>query len=299
MTLELPMVEYERGIVGLGSFASVRGKRPKATRTPAMKAANRVQLRYLRTIDRAAQRIEPSMARELIAAFIKLGKKAETIYIDRAPKARKDAGDDAALADEITAALGLDDFKSNDLEPVYRSAYLRTAQAAYDALGVAFDLGFGTDLPDPISHQVLAAGGRQLGLVDMTTQTRSALFEALTQARTEGLGADAAARRIRQFVGAGRYTTMEAEREGAGVRYRSRMIARTEISYARNVSTAEVANSAGFTRYLAFDNRTGYDDEECSARNGETFTYDEMQALIAEEHPNGTLSFSPVPGSQA
>src|SRR6185295_14358538 len=101
------------------------------------------------------------------------------------------------------------------------------------------------------------------------------------------LGADATARRIRGFVGAGRYTVMEAERAGAGVRYRSRMIARTEITYARNIATAEVSRSAGFTSYLAFDNRTGYDDEECSARNGQTFSFDEMMALIAEEHPNG------------
>lgn len=268
----------------------------RAAQSPEQKAATRLQLRYLRTVDRAAQRIEPVMARELVAAFLKLGHRAESAY--NAAKSRKDAGDEA-LINAITEALRLDDWKSDELDPVYRSAYVRTAQAAHDALGRTFDLGFGTDLPDEIARAVVRAGGTQLGLLDLTAQTRSALFAALGDAREEGLGADATARRIRQFVGAGRYTGMEAEREGAGVRYRSRMIARTEITYARNVATAEVSRSAGFTEYLAFDNRTGFDDEECASLDGQTVSFDEMMRLIAEEHPNGTRSFSPVPGSQA
>ena len=67
--------------------------------------------------------------------------------------------------------------------------------------------------------------------------------------------------------------------------------------HARNISTLETGRAAGFEHYMAFDNRTGFDDEECAARDGQEFTYDEVRG--EDDHPRGTLSWSPIPRTTA
>ena len=81
----------------------------------------------------------------------------------------------------------------------------------------------------------------------------------------------------------------------AGAHYRSYVIARTETKYAQNVSALETYRESGqFTGMLAYDGRLGDTDAECMERDGKIFTFDEVAAEMASEHPNGTLSFAPV-----
>ncbi len=70
---------------------------------------------------------------------------------------------------------------------------------------------------------------------------------------------------------------------------RAETIARTETATAYNRATLE--GYAGFEvrEVLAYD---GDDDEECAARDGQTYDID--TAMSIEDHPNGTLDWAPV-----
>ena len=71
--------------------------------------------------------------------------------------------------------------------------------------------------------------------------------------------------------------------------YRSELIARTESARALNESQIESYREFGVTQVTAID---GDGDEECAARDGQTFDIDEAMGI--EDHPNGTLDWVPV-----
>jgi SPP1 gp7 family putative phage head morphogenesis protein len=103
--------------------------------------------------------------------------------------------------------------------------------------------------------------------------------------RKLGVNPNQTAKLIEQFVPAGRFTE-------AGAGYRARMIARTETLHAARISSLEVYRTAPQVKeVIAFD---GESDEECAARNGSTFTFDEAEAEANGTHPNCVLAFGPV-----
>lgn len=71
--------------------------------------------------------------------------------------------------------------------------------------------------------------------------------------------------------------------------YRAELIARTESARVLNESQIESYREFDVTKVVAID---GDDDEECAARDGQEFDLDE--ALSIQDHPNGTLDWSPV-----
>ena len=71
--------------------------------------------------------------------------------------------------------------------------------------------------------------------------------------------------------------------------YRAEMIARTETALSYNRATVTGYGEFGVTTLLAYD---GDQDEECAARNGNEFSIAEARDI--EDHPNGTLVWSPV-----
>ena len=149
-------------------------------------------------------------------------------------------------------------------------------------------LNLGVNLPDPVAREIVAAGGRRAGLLDITGDTRRALFRSLADGRAAGEGPPALARRIRSQVPSGRFTN-------AGPRYRANLIARTETLHAQRVSSLETYRASDVvTGIVAFDNQTEYGDEECVARDGRVFTFEEAEAEMASEHPQGSLNFGPV-----
>jgi hypothetical protein len=75
--------------------------------------------------------------------------------------------------------------------------------------------------------------------------------------------------------------------------YRAEMIARTELMDAYNGAAIGSYSDAGITQVEAID---GDGDEECAARDGQTFGIDEADAI--EDHPNGTLDWVPVIGEE-
>lgn len=71
--------------------------------------------------------------------------------------------------------------------------------------------------------------------------------------------------------------------------YRAERIATTELQFAYNAAALDSYGAMGVSKVTAID---GDDDEECAARNGQTFSLEEAEAI--EDHPNGTLDWAPV-----
>ena len=152
---------------------------------------------------------------------------------------------------------------------------------------IAGTLQTGIMLPDAVQARVLELGGTRLGLIDLTEQTKTAVFRSLRESRVLGEHPSVAGRRIRDMVGAGRWTN-------AGPRYRGYMIARTETKFAQNVSSIEAYEAADIVvAVMAVDAQAGGEqDDECLARDGQLYPFREARRII--DHPNGTLSWSPL-----
>lgn len=189
--------------------------------------------------------------------------------------------DDAIIA-EILALLDSDAWRA-ELQQAYGAHYLQVVEQVLDAAERA---GLGTMLPDPIARAVVATGGRRVGLIDLDRQTRQAVFDALAEGRAEGEGAQALANRIANHVEGGIWSD--------GIT-RARIIARTETKFAQNLSTIETGRAAGVEEFIVFDGRLGPGRslETHMARNGSIVTVTQALTMAMEEHPNGTLSFTP------
>lgn len=172
------------------------------------------------------------------------------------------------------------------LEEEIVALYQSLADEVGDALGSSFGIEF--ELSELAQRAVLQEGGLRVGLLDLDQQTRDALFDSLEAARAEGLAGDALARRIRGDISAGPWRDVAT---------RARVIARTEGAHAANWATLQSARSIeDVTRVMIHDNRTGHDDDVCSAIDGRVVTIEEAEAL-GLAHPNCTRSFTPMPAA--
>jgi HK97 family phage portal protein len=248
---------------------------------------------YATLLVRQQSGLSAAFERPLTALFARLGKAAGDAALplleERAPKAAA-TGDRGEKADDLLIAMILDKLGipewQRELVQAYEAQYLEVAKAMNDA---AESAGLGASLPDPVARSIIAAGGRRAGLIDLQSQTRQALFDALAEGRSEGEGAGALANRIVDQVEGGPWSSAAT---------RAQVIARTETKYAQNVSTIERARAAGVDRFTVFDGRLGpgRSDVYCMARNKRVVTADQAAAMAASEHPNGTLSFAPYFG---
>ena len=271
---------------------------PSGTETRSYSAseikATAAQRNVILALQRDALRLEEAFTRDLEPAFDELGRLAERAYQEARVLVRaggdgleeKQAPEDAALAERTIQRMALSQWSQDALIPAFDGHYLRTTQMTVGSINTVLNLG--VNLPDPVAREIVAAGGRRAGLLDITGETRQAIFRALADGRAAGEGPPALARRIRSQVPAGRFTN-------AGPRYRANLIARTETLHAQRVSSLETYRASDVvTGVVAFDNQTGYGDEECVARDGRVFTFEEAEAEMAAEHPQGTLNFGPV-----
>jgi hypothetical protein len=165
----------------------------------------------------------------------------------------------------------------------YGGHFGTVATATFNGVNTA--LGLSTDLADVAARRIVGSGGRRVGLIDIEGSSRTKLFRVLRQAREEGLGRDAIVRRIREQIPAGPWRDATT---------RARVIARTETKFAQNASMVEYAREGGTGRVMMFDNRTGFDDAECTARDQLVVSIEQGEREVASEHPNGTLALIPI-----
>ena len=271
---------------------------PPGTETRSYSAsgvkATAAQRNVILALQRDALRLEEAFTSDLEPAFDELGRLAERAYQEARVLVRaggngleeKQTPEDEALAERIIQGMALSQWSQDALIPAFNGHYLRTTEMTVGSINTVLNLG--VNLPDPVAREIVAAGGRRAGLLDITGETRQAIFRSLSDGRAAGEGPPALARRIRSQVPSGRFTN-------AGPKYRAQLISRTETKYAQNVSSLQTYRQSDVvTGLLAFDNQTGFGDDECVARDGRIFTFDEAESELATEHPQGTLSFGPV-----
>ena len=196
----------------------------------------------------------------------------------------------ASIAGEVNekfTQIQVNGIRDADMTTIFENLSDEMISGVVDSVNSS--LGVGVNLPDHRQRQVIADGGRRVGLIDLNRQSKDALFNALHKARSDGLGVDAAARLLRQHIEAGPFPD-------AGVNYRAKLIARTEAKHAQRVSALELYDEAGWT-VVALDAQLGPEvsDPDCIARNGREFSVAEakIETQAASVHPNCTLAWMP------
>ncbi len=249
---------------------------PRAARIPRALSGLAARL------EREGRALEVGWSKELSAFFNRIGKEAEAAI--RPILSPKNANEDEADTRRAIAQMNWAKIRADQLK-LYEAQYLRVAESTFRGVGEA--IGLATDLPDPIARKIVEMGGRHAGLVDLEEQAKEAMFEALNEGRSAGEGVDALVRRIREDIPRGPWRDSQT---------RARVIARTETKYAQNQSTVLRARDMDRVEHMmVFDARRGSTDAVCEALNGRIVTVREAEQLAADEHPNGTRSFSPVP----
>lgn len=186
----------------------------------------------------------------------------------------------------IVAAAALIAWQEAQAVPTYERTHRRVAEAVADVIR---DMtGLDVDVPDRVVADFVRSGGRRAGLLDVEGDTRRALFRALADARERGLGVNATADVIREHVPRGRFRDVTT---------RARMIADTEVAHGMRAASLTVYGATeGVVGVRAYDAQLGPTDATCEARDGVIYTLEEASLQMADEHPRGTLAFSPVTG---
>lgn len=129
------------------------------------------------------------------------------------------------------------------------------------------------DLPPLVQASILGDMGRRV--VGINESTRQKLIRAIADGIADGLGAA----QLGDLI----------ESSAAFGEYRAELIARTETNRVLNVSQLSSFKHYGVNQVQAID---GDMDAECAARNGQVYSVEEANNI--EDHPNGTLDWSPV-----
>jgi hypothetical protein len=179
------------------------------------------------------------------------------------------------------------DLEDRELSATIRGLYVRVGRGA---LQVAVDeLGriMMKNAVEPIVADLLANGGQRIKDINART------LQALTIELSEGTRRGYSIPQLIEGVPAEGYrgvlgVTLENGTPVFGD-LRAETIARTETALSYNRASVLGYEQLGVTEFLAYD---GDDDPECAERNGQTYSAEEAAGI--EDHPNGTLVFSPV-----
>lgn len=182
----------------------------------------------------------------------------------------------------IVAAMSIPIWVKQRIKPLFETHYKRVADLTHTLLN-RYELD--VTLRDKAAAGLLELGGKRVGLLDIAGETKDALFSVIEEGRAQGLNPRETAKYIERYVPRGRFVR-------AGSHYRAQLIARTEALHAQRISSLELYRGSPVVKeVVAFD---GEDDEECAARNGQTFSFDDAELEAEETHPNCVLAFGPV-----
>ena len=246
--------------------------------------------RLLTRFARSSQRLSDEFTDEFADEFHGLGQRTGALFrelnsgrVIRQSRALKQlSGEDEELVRRIVEELDVSDFEERVMGTKGRDLQLRSLTATADDIAAVLDVR--VNIPDPTMRRVIADGGTRLLGIDVHGQARKDVFAALHEGRSNGEGVEDLVDRISDKVSRGRWRSAEV---------RSRVIARTETMHAQNVSTLTSYEHVDEIHSVeARDNQIGYDDADCSERDGQVFSLAEAKAI--SDHPNGTLLWLPV-----
>ncbi len=256
------------------------------------KGHTQAQRRLIVAQEQQARALENSFTVSLTADFTVLGDLAVLAYEEAIEDHLSSANgsqrkqSDTELSQQTIALIDSSEWIDGRFRLSFEDHYSRTLDETVSMINSMLDLG--VSIPDDVQRAIIHRGGMRRGLVDINNSTQRSIFRALSEGRDAGDGPIEIARRIRSQVPAGRFGN-------AGPAYRAKLIARSETKYAQNLSSITAYKEAEtVSAVMAFDARLGDSDEECEARDGLTFSFEDAEREMELEHPNGSLSFAPV-----
>jgi len=191
----------------------------------------------------------------------------------RAAKSDPDWWDAATEDAELTATM--------------RAIYVDVGQGGLQAVADNLDRTIVKGITRNVIADLLEFGGERIRDINART------LEALTIQLAEGTRRGYSIPQLIDGVPAEGYAGLNGVTLDNGTpafsELRSETIARTETMLSYNRATVTGYGEFGVTHLLAYD---GDGDEECAARNGQEYTIEEAQGI--DDHPNGTLVWSPI-----
>lgn len=267
---------------GVGTGAAAR-RQPVGLRgrgranTKAGKARTR-HTRFMRIIEKRTSRIRVRFESRLHGIYDDIGSACGSAYTIVTGKAEHDdIIDDILEMESVEAAIAK---ATGSFEIEFKTTYAQVGSVVFEEVASFLDIDLPFDDDSVVRRQIVDAGGKRAALPNLGQGIRADIRAAISDGIAAGEGPRVIARRISAQVG----STAKAE-----------TIARTEVKYAQNVASIRAYEKAEIVTGLqAFDNQTGYGDDDCTERDGKVYTFEEAERLTAEEHPNGTLSWAPV-----
>ncbi len=247
----------------------------------------RIEQAFMDEIGKRRERVLSGWLKVQIKSFEDMGEDFGNRYIDYVEKKNRKAIED--LENEIMVGAivdAIDWMKYRDKVLKYEQLYMSITKEVVEGMNIV--MGAGINMVDPIELSVLERCGTRKGLIDLDSQTKEAMFKAIRDAKEQGMGdTQGIARKIREYVGRGRYSD---------VRTRAEIIGRTEVRYAQNIAVAEAGKEAGATGYRVIDGVYGSPRscDYCISVSGLTIRPNEVEWFAGEEHPNGTRDFVPL-----
>jgi HK97 family phage portal protein len=201
------------------------------------------------------------------------------------------------VSDEVIGEMAVDQaLERMPREEVlkYGGQYILVTERTIDTLNQFF--GLGVELTDEVEIAMINVARDRTHLIDLNRQSKDAVNRAIKAGREAGEGIFGISERIKDEVGAGPWRNKEI---------RSKVIARTETSYAQNKATLEAGRAAGADKFRVIDAQIPADRPHadscgivCSEIDGQIVPEGDVDRLMNCEHPNGTRNFVPVFGEE-
>lgn len=178
-------------------------------------------------------------------------------------------------------------YEDDRLSKTMRGIYLEVGRGSLQSVADTLNRIIAGKQVDPIVADLLSYGGERIR--DINARTLQSLVTELAEGTRRGYSLQQLIDGVPDegFKGVSGMTLDNGTPVFGDLR--AETIARTETMLSYNRATVTGYESFGVTHLLAYD---GDEDELCANRDGQEFTIDE--AAAEEEHPNGTLVWSPV-----
>lgn len=273
----VPPAATSGGSAGAPGAAS-RQQRAQAKRRAISAKTSSRNARLVRAQARATQSIARRFGDQLLDQFDSIARAASSAFV---ALGKSDASDADTIIEQIRGVI-VDSLPQ--IQDSYQVAYNLVGEVTWSNIASFLEVELNWGLDDPDARAIIEAGGTRAGMLDMEQSVRDSVMQAISTGREAGLGPRDIARDIRSRVGSAQ---------------RASTIARTETKFAQNVSSISgYRKSEVVTGLQAFDNQSGFDDEDCTARDGTIYSFAEAERITSEEHPNGTLSWAPITGRE-
>jgi len=187
---------------------------------------------------------------------------------------------------------------TNELADILRNSYMRVTRGTYQVIddsGVVGAVQWADD--SPVVTGILTTVNGRANMIHSTT--KKYLQKAIETAMTRGYSVEQLARGVPKENFPGVRSLMSE------TKVRAKLIARTEIMRSQNMTTTRLYRQQGFDFVSAVDIDGGRGDNyvppedpygfTCAQRNGTVYRTEDAENIM--DHPNGTLSWMPMPST--